>query len=260
MDGQRRSFVVHWQVVARDLPRYGRYIERQLAQLGAEHPFIRTVYELIELDGEGGLFPSSRRGQMAGETYSLLDVAGEEEEQFEGVKVYDPTARRDSTAQAVLRVIADGEQPCYEVVRRYLWTGTKHTTLYEQIRDLTRNVCQVRYVVVDATGIGAGLASFLRAALGERVVTPFVFGLASKSKLGWDSSGSSTAGGTRSISAHPWPLSQFWGGKRLPVLLPREGRATGDDREAVELSRIFWRQVAACTYEVRTRWKGGELC
>jgi hypothetical protein len=84
MDGQRRSFVVPWQVVARDLPRYGRYIERQLAQLGAEHPFIRTVYELIELDGEGGLFPSSRRGQMAGETYSLLDVAGEEEEQFEG--------------------------------------------------------------------------------------------------------------------------------------------------------------------------------
>ena len=66
-DGQRRSFVVPWQVVARDLPRYGRYIERQLAQLGAGHPFIRTEYELIELDGECGLFPCSRRGQMAGE-------------------------------------------------------------------------------------------------------------------------------------------------------------------------------------------------
>jgi hypothetical protein len=73
------------------------------------------------------------------------------------VKAYDPTARRDSTALTVVRVIADGERPCYEVVRRYLWTGTKHTTLYEQIRDLARNVWWVRYVVVDAPGIGAGL-------------------------------------------------------------------------------------------------------
>jgi hypothetical protein len=165
---------------------------------------------------------------VAGETYApLLDVAGEEEEQIEGVKAYDPTARRDSTALTVVRVIAAGERPCYEVVRRYLWTGTKHTTLYEQIRDLAKNVWRARYVVVDATGIGAGLASFLRPALGERVVIPFVFGLASKSKLGWDFLGISDSGRYKEY-----------------------GR--GEDREAEELSRIFWRQVAACTYEVRS--------
>ncbi len=147
-----------------------------MAQLGVEHPFIRTEYELIELDGEGGLFPSSRRGQMAGEheplargvaseTYALLDVAGEEEDQVEGVKAYDPTARRDSTALTVVRVGMDGERPRFDVVRRYLWTGVKHTKLYDQIRDLAKSVWRARYVVVNATGIGAGLASFLRAGL-----------------------------------------------------------------------------------------------
>ena len=77
-------------------------------------------------------------------------------------------------------------RPRYEVVRRYLWTGVKHTTLYHQLVDLAREVWRARYVVVDATGVGAGLSSFLRSALGERVVLPFVFSLSSKSQLGWD--------------------------------------------------------------------------
>lgn len=240
-DGQRRAYVVPWRDVGAELPAYGRYVERQMAQLGAEHPFVRTEYELIELDGEGGLFPSSRRGQMAGEhgplergvageTYALLlDVAGEEEEQLEGVKAYDPTARRDSTALTVVRVVDGGERPRFEVVRRYLWTGTKHTVLYDQIRDLAVNVWRARFVVVDATGIGAGLASFLRAALGERVVLPFTFGLASKSKLGWDFLGIIDSGRYKEYDASP----------------------AGGDAEAQELSRLFWTQAAACTYDVR---------
>lgn len=238
-DGQGRAYIVPWETVAHELPPYGRYVERQMALLGAEHPFIRTEYELIELDGEGGLFPGSRRGQMAGdheplargvagETYVLLlDVAGEEEDQIERVKAYDPAARRDSTALTVVRVTSDDEErPRFDVVRRYLWTGTKHTALYDQIRDLAKNVWRARYVVVDATGIGAGLASFLRAALGERVVIPFVFGLASKSKLGWDFLGIIDSGRYKDYAA-------------------------GGDDEALELSRLFWVQVAACTYEVR---------
>jgi hypothetical protein len=39
--------------------------------------------------------------------------------------------------------------------------------------------------VVDATGIGAGLASFLQKAFGEKVIG-FNFNAASKSQLGWD--------------------------------------------------------------------------
>ena len=41
-------------------------------------------------------------------------------------------------------------------------------------------------MVVDATGVGGGLAAFLGAALGPRGVTPYVYTAASKSKLAYD--------------------------------------------------------------------------
>ena len=44
---------------------------------------------------------------------------------------------------------------------------------------------QPKRIIVDATGIGAGLASFLQKALGGRVI-PFIFNSASKSALGWN--------------------------------------------------------------------------
>jgi hypothetical protein len=257
-DAVRRRFIVPWRTVAAELPAYGAYVERQIAQLGADHPFIRSEYELIELDGDGGLFPPSRQGQMRGdhppltraqpgETYAmLLDVAGEEEESGDPGRPYEPNARRDSTALTVVRVIQQQSgQPRYEVVRRYLWTGTRHTALHRQLVDLARNVWKTTYLVVDATGIGAGLASFLRDALGRRVVIPFVFSQASKSKLGWDFLGIIDSGRFKEYqvdSPHPLAPSPEFG---------RGGKHAFDDREAVELSKVFWRQVTACRYQVR---------
>src|SRR5690606_27787970 len=238
-DGRRRLFRVPWQVVAQEVPSYGRYVERQIALLGADHPFIRTEYELLELDGQGGLFPPSRQGQMQGdhppltravpgEEYALLlDVAGEEEESVDPGRAYDPAARRDSTALTVVRVVHQDARPRYEVVRRYLWTGVKHTALHAQIIDLARTVWRARYVVVDATGVGAGLTSFLRASLGDRVVLPFVFSSTSKSQLGWSFLGAVDSG-------------------RFKDYAP-----TSADPEAADLAALFWRQVRACTYEVR---------
>ena len=239
-DRARRLFLTPWRQVAAELPAYGRYVERQQALLGADHPFIRTEYELQELDGHGGLFPPSRRAQMEGahgplaravpgETYALLvDVAGEEEDEVgEPGRAWDPASQRDSTAATIVRVMASGgERPRYEVVRRYAWTGVRHTQLHAQLVDLARNVWRVRAVVVDATGVGAGLASFLRAALGERVVMPFIFSQASKSELGWEFIGAIDAGRFKEY-------------------------APGDDDEAMALSALFWRQVAACTYAVQ---------
>jgi hypothetical protein len=69
----------------------------------------------------------------------------------------------------------------------------RHSALHEQLVDLARTVWRASWVVVDATGIGAGLASFLAASLGTRSgphpavrVERFVFSAASKSRLGWD--------------------------------------------------------------------------
>jgi hypothetical protein len=255
-DGRQRLFLVPWRRVSEELPTYGRYVEGQIRMLGADHPFVQTEYELVELDAAGGLFPPSRQGQMqgdhapiergeAGHTYALLlDVAGEEEDQTDDVVQFDVDSRRDSTALTVVRVVRNvdpvsGEsRPRYEVVRRYLWTGVKHTTLYHQLLDLARDVWKARYVVVDATGVGAGLTSFLRSALGDRVVLPFVFSQSSKSQLGWTFLGVIDSGRFKDFSA------------LTPSPSP-DDQERGVDTEAFTLSRVFWRQVRECTYDVR---------
>jgi hypothetical protein len=204
-DGLRRVWRVPWEVVAHDVPAYGERVRARIAQFGLDHPFIRTEYLLKELEGEGGLFPDQRIAQMRGDhprqhqatpgrRYALLiDVAGEEEGGVDALSLA-ANDRRDSTALTVVEIDHQAEmQPVYRVVDRMVWTGTRHTALHGQIVDLARNVWQASAVVVDATGIGAGLASFLAATLGERrggrspiLVVPFVFTAASKSALGWD--------------------------------------------------------------------------
>jgi len=87
----------------------------------------------------------------------------------------------------VVRVTAgiEGQPlPCYTPVLRRQWTGVHHTRLHAGIREIAL-AWKARAVVVDATGVGAGLASFLERSLPGRVA-PFTFNAASKSRLGWD--------------------------------------------------------------------------
>lgn len=192
-DGQRRVWRVPWTVVAATLPAYKRHVEERIAQLGSGHPFIRTEYCLEELAGQGRLFPPERlalvRGThtgllapRAGERYALLvDVAGEDEASQEELRA-DPSVRRDATALTVVRIIP-GERPRYEAVWRARWVGLRQVRQYEELVRLAR-AWRAERVVVDATGIGAGLASFLRQTLGERV-RAIVFSPRVKSELGW---------------------------------------------------------------------------
>jgi hypothetical protein len=158
----------------------------------------------------------------------LLDVAGEEEsggDQFSfGM---EHTSRQDSTALTVVEVDtssrSDG-RACYRVVDRRAWTGVRHSTLHAHLVDLARNVWRASWVVVDATGIGAGLASFLGASLkrsGIQVV-PFLFTSASKSRLGWGLVG-----------------------------LIESGRLKEYTDDGDELTRLLHAQLRATTYEIR---------
>ena len=77
------------------------------------------------------------------------------------------------------------KEPHIKIVEHYRWAGKKHTELYAQLVDILKNVWHCRRVVVDATGVGEPVASFLRKALGSRV-TPFTFTQKSKSELGFN--------------------------------------------------------------------------
>jgi len=74
--------------------------------------------------------------------------------------------------------------PTYRVVARYTWTGTKHTQIFNQLREIAR-LWKAEYLVIDSTGVGAGLASFMEASFPGRVI-PFLFTGKSKSDLGWN--------------------------------------------------------------------------
>jgi hypothetical protein len=84
-----------------------------------------------------------------------------------------------------------GRLPHYRAVDRKLWLGVKHTALHAQILALARHWHAV-WVVVDATGVGAGLASFLGSILGDHRdkpagrVIPVLFSSKVKSDLGWN--------------------------------------------------------------------------
>ena len=265
-DGLRRVWRVAWEEVADDLPAYGERVRDRIAQFGAGHPFIRTEYFLEELDGEGGLFPPNRLAMLRGDhprrhaaepgaTYALLiDVAGEEE-LGGGMGGFDDAARRDSTALTVVevstapnpparqRALAPDDQgrrgstgrrlPSYRVVDRMAWTGTRHTELHATIVHLARVVWRASVVVVDATGVGAGLASFLSASLSGRTggsppvqVIPFVFTQSSKSALGWDFLGLIDSG-------------------RFTEYRDDSGSGTPEGR----LTASYWEQLRATTYE-----------
>ena len=204
-DGLQRVFVTPWQRVADEVPAYGAYVRGEIARLGRDHPLIRTQYDLNEIDGQGGMFPPSTQAMMQGRhdrqrqptegrEYALLvDVAGEAEDRLEGALLRAEQPRKDSTAVTIVEIAQDAtpaQGPAslpplrrYLVVDRYYWTGRPHPQLYGALVHLCQ-LWQARRVVVDATGVGAGLASFLKRALGSRAV-PFVFTSRSKSDLGW---------------------------------------------------------------------------
>ena len=207
-DGKKRVFMINADVVSLCVPEYGTFVNDQIAKLGRNHPMVRTQFFSEEIDSDSGMFPDARRLLMVGrhsftmcpvvgKVYAfLLDVAGEDEGKTKdgsglpGDMAGLKNAGRDSTALTIVEVdlstLADDalHAPTYRVVCRHQWIGDKQTLLYGAIKGLA-GVWGPRAVVIDATGIGAGLASFLEKSMPGKVF-PFVFNSSTKSKLGWD--------------------------------------------------------------------------
>ena len=248
-DGVQRVFVLTADEVAKEVPAYGDFVADQVARLGRNHPMIKTQYFSEEIDAEGGLFPPERCALMrgahrsarepdAGRIYAAtLDLAGEDEavladpaDQAAGTaELCNP--KRDSSALTIFEVdlstVDDPliNRPSYKVINRYAWVGTKHSKLYGDIKAIL-DLFDVRFVAVDSTGVGAGMASFLGAALGDKVI-PFEFNTRTKSDLLWDFLGIIDSG-------------------RYKDYQPNDP--------------AFWQQVAFCEFEIlegpqkRVRW------
>jgi hypothetical protein len=212
-DGRRRVWILTADDVSKEVPAYGKFVAEQVAKMGRNHPLVKTQFFSEEIDAEGGMFPAARLALMQGDhspcfspepgkIYALLvDVAGEDEsaqdQAEEGAALRNPG--RDSTALTVVEVdlstLSDAviQAPSYRVVDRCAWQGVKHSTLYGVIRGLAEH-WRARYLVIDSTGVGAGLASFLANAFGDAAdrtrpggkVIKFTFTQKSKSELGWN--------------------------------------------------------------------------
>lgn len=237
-------FLADWVEVAKSIPAYGARVRARIAALGENHPFVRTEYRLLPLDGDGLLFTAARQAQMRGAhprqhtptvgcTYAfLVDVAGEDEERTGSIHhAASETQRRDSTVLTIVEIGASAIAPApgttplpiYRVIDRQTWIGANHTALAATIVDLARRVWRPARVVVDATGIGHGLSAMLRAALGEQAVLPFVFNATTKSDLGW---------------------------KFIAAIETGRYQEYADDQ--AQDTRLFWQQVAACAFTVQS--------
>jgi hypothetical protein len=199
-DGRKRVFVLTADEVVKEVPAYGQFVTDQVEKLGRDHPFVRTQLYSEELQDGGGLFGVDRRARLwgghswesgpePGSLYALLiDVAGEDESGGSlemGARVESlVNAGRDATAVTVVKLAPAGGRYAYEVVHRRNWVGVKHAGLHDVLVCLAE-FWGARWVVVDNTGVGQGLWSFLEDALGADRVLGFTFTSTSKSKLGW---------------------------------------------------------------------------
>ena len=246
-DGVRRHFRYDYQEVGKYNRDYLLNAEMERLRLGEDHPLFLTQYRLLPLHGGGGFLNSVQQTQLQG-THSRLhhppdssltthnsklyvaaiDLAGEAESgEDDFQKSLRP--RQDSTVITIgeIEIRSQNREAIHQnsptsiltpdfnllfikIVGHYSWTGCRHVDLYPRIIDILKNVWHCRSIVVDATGIGQPVASFLRQSLGSRV-KPFTFTARAKSDLGFNLLAAVNSGRLKMYAADGSPeYQEFW--------------------------------------------------
>ncbi len=226
-DGIQRHFEFDWQAVAQHNPHYQRFVEAEQQRLGGDHPLFLSQYCLTPVSDDGRFLDNTRQAllqgnhsrknaPLVGRTYVAgIDLAGESEDPANrGIRASEPL--RDSTVVTIgeLRYLDDGfgsKLPTLSVVEHFWWKGKPHTETFSTLVHLLKNVWACRRVVVDATGVGAGVAAFLRKTIGPSIVKPFTFTARSKSDLGFDLLAAINSGRLHTYKPDGSPDStEFW--------------------------------------------------
>jgi hypothetical protein len=232
-DGLRRVFLFTANDVTKAVPVYRETVNEAIAQLGRQHPLVKTQFFCETVDAQAGMFPAGRQALIRGshpartepepgKLYGfLIDVAGQDEWtgrlQAAAVPAGDMSRRpggqddillnpgRDSTFLKIVEVdnstVKLVGKPTYRVVFRMAWTGTSHVTVFGALKALV-DKWKPRYIVIDATGVGEGLWSMLDSAYGEKTVLPVKFTAQMKSALGYGLIGMMDSG--RYLEYHPF--------------------------------------------------------
>ena len=226
-DGIQRHFEFDWQAVAQHNPHYQRYVEAERQRLGSDHPLFLSQYCLTPVSDDGRFLDSTRQALLQGRHSRLrtpksgcvyvagIDLAGESDKPAIG-RLLATEPFRDSTVVTIgeLRYLDDGlgsKLPSISVVEHYWWTGRPHTETFSRLIHILKDIWGCRRVIVDATGVGAGVAAFLRKSLGTSIVKPFAFTARSKSDLGFDLLAAINSGRLHTYKPDGSPEShEFW--------------------------------------------------
>lgn len=241
-DGIQRVFFVYPDDVIAENPDYSQFLQAKVAKFGRNHPIVAAEYFLEPIDADGGLFPPRRIALMqgqhtrqrtpeAGKSYVvLIDVGGQDEAATNAIAQLENPARDYTTATAIEvdTTTGDGNQPHYKAVdvlmlhgRRHFESSPGNPSAADQLLAFIKH-WGASHTVIDATGIGEGMQSWLAARLPNRV-TGFKFTGQSKAALG-----SAFISIIENGRFHYWLSTQKW-----------------DDAD------WFFIQAAACGYTIR---------
>ena len=240
IDRIQRVFIVHPDQVTAANPHYADFLQEKIAKLGRNHPIVASEYFNEPIGGSGGLFGRQRiqlmrgshgRAQIPdpGRTYvATLDVAGQDEATTDPIAQLDHPGR-DYTVATIFEIQSDQDQPIFLARDIFVDHGGRHFQELPGRASLAHRLLawlkhwQVRHIVADESGVGAGLVDWLTARRPADTVTGFKFTAASKAKLGSDFLALIETGRFKYWMSEEQPLSDAW---------------------------WFYTQAAACTYSL----------
>ena len=219
--GEQLHFEFDWRTLATINPAYRTFVEGEIARLGEDSLVIQTQYYLHPLNGADYFLNTLQKTLLQGSHFweempredgwyiAGMDVAGEDRPASGMTIPHVPSSHRDSTVITVGRVYCNElGLPAIEVVHHEWWTGRSHLEQYAATVALVER-WGIRSLVVDATGIGAGLASLLVDRLSAERVTAFTFSRPSKSRLAYQLLSLLNSGRLKLYTSTDAPISIF---------------------------------------------------